>query len=124
MSHSRPVPSSRLLGKLFGAAYADECLGDAARLQGMLDFEAALARAEARLGVIPAQAAQSIGRKCGAELFDVGKLAEAAERAGNPAIPLVSGLTSLVAAEDADAARYVHFGATSQDAMDTGLVLQ
>src|SRR5436305_8229607 len=124
MRHSRAVATSRLLGKLFGAEYAIECLGDTARLQGMLDFEAGLARAEGRLGVIPAHAAESIGRKCGAELFDVEKLAAAAERAGNPAIPLVSALTLLVGAEDPAAARYVHFGATSQDAMDTGLVLQ
>jgi 3-carboxy-cis,cis-muconate cycloisomerase len=118
------APSSELLSKLFGAPSAQECLGDSAQLQGMLDFEAALARAEARVGLIPAQAAQSIGRKCRAELFDIGHLAEAVERAGNTAIPVVSALTSLVGAEDSGAARYVHFGATSQDAMDTGLVLQ
>src|SRR4051812_41634140 len=114
------APSSELLGKLFGARAAEECLGDRARLQGMLDFEAALARAEARVGLIPANAAEAISRKCRAELFDRGQLAEGAGRAGNVAIPLVSALTSLVAAEDGSAARYVHFGATSQDAMDTG----
>jgi 3-carboxy-cis,cis-muconate cycloisomerase len=118
------APSSELLSKLFGAPGAQECLGDRAQLQGMLDFEAALARAEARVGVIPAQAGQTIGRKCRAELFDIGSLAEGAEKAGNTAIPVVAALTSLVAAEDPAAARYVHFGATSQDAMDTGLVLQ
>ena len=116
--------SSGLFSKLFGAPGVEECLGVRAQLQGMLDFEAALARAEGRVGLIPAHAAQSIGRKCRAELFDPGQLAEAAEKAGNIAIPLVSALTSLVGAEDAGAARYVHFGATSQDAMDTGLVLQ
>jgi 3-carboxy-cis,cis-muconate cycloisomerase len=118
------APSSELLSKLFGAAGAEECLGDRARLQGMLEFEAALARAEAEVGLIPAQAAQRIGRKCRAELFDVGQLAQEAKKAGNTAIPVVSALSSLVGAEDPDAARYVHFGATSQDAMDTGLVLQ
>src|SRR5256886_6186858 len=103
-----------LLARLFGSPEASAAFGDRARLQGMLDFEAALARAEARVGVIPAQAAQSIGRKCRAELFDPGQLGEAAEKAGNVAIPLVSALTSLVGAEDPGAARYVHFGATSQ----------
>jgi 3-carboxy-cis,cis-muconate cycloisomerase len=124
MRHSRAVPSSRLLGKLFSTPWADECLDDAARLQGMLDFEAALARAEARVGLVPAEAAGAIAQKCRAGLFDQEQLADAAARAGNPAIPMVKALTALVAAEHADAARYVHLGATSQDAMDTGLVLQ
>jgi 3-carboxy-cis,cis-muconate cycloisomerase len=118
------VPSSRLLGRLFSTPYADECLDDEARLQGMLDFEAALARAGARVGLFPMEAAEAIARKCRAALFDEERLADAAARAGNPAIPMVSALTALVAAENAEAARYVHLGATSQDAMDTGLVLQ
>ena len=118
------APSSELLSKLFGAPAAEGCLGDRARLQGMLDFEAALARAEARVGLIPAQAAQSIGRQCRAELFDLAQLADGTEKAGNTAIPLVSALTSLVGADDPGAGRFVHFGATSQDAMDSGLVLQ
>jgi 3-carboxy-cis,cis-muconate cycloisomerase len=101
-----------------------ELFGDGARLQGMLDFEAALARAEARTGVIPNQAAARIGERCRAELFDVESLAQATARAGNPAIPMVKALIGLVAADDPNGARYVHFGATSQDAMDTGLVLQ
>jgi len=116
--------SSELLGKLFGATAAQQCFDDRARLQGMLDFEAALARAQVRVGLVPADAAQSIARKCKAELFEVGQLAVAAEKAGNTAIPLVTALTSLVGTENPDAARYVHLGATSQDAMDTGLVLQ
>ena len=118
------APSSELLAKLFGSAEMTELFDDRARLQGMLDFEAALARAQARVGVIPNQAAAPIGNRCRAELFDVESLAEATARAGNPAIPMVKALIGLVAADDSKAARYVHFGATSQDAMDTGLVLQ
>jgi len=118
------APSSELLARLFGSAETTPLFDDRARLQGMLDFEAALARAEARAGVIPAQSAARIGDRCRAELFDVEKLAEATARAGNPAIPMVKALIALVAADDPEAARYVHFGATSQDAMDTGLVLQ
>ena len=118
------VPIPNLLGPLFGSAEAVALFADPARLQGMLDFEAALARAEGRLGVIPAAAATPIAAKCRAELFDMGELARATARAGNPAIPMVRRLTALVAAADADAARYVHWGSTSQDAMDTGLVLQ
>jgi 3-carboxy-cis,cis-muconate cycloisomerase len=113
-----------LLARLFGSPEASAAFGDRARLQGMLDFEAALARAEARTGVIPAAAAEAIARRCRAELFDVAALAEATAKAGNPAIPLIAALTAQVSEGDAAAARYVHWGATSQDAMDTGLVLQ
>ena len=90
----------------------------------MLDFEAALARAEAAVGVIPASAAPVIAAQCKAEHYDIAALALATADAGNPAIPLVKALTSLVVGQDPEAARYVHWGATSQDAMDTGLVLQ
>lgn len=113
-----------LLEPLLGSPVVGPIFADRGRLQGMLDFEAALAAAEARLGVIPDAAALPIAAKCRAELFDFEALARATGRAGNPAIPLVRSLTALVAAEDADAARFVHWGATSQDVMDTGLVLQ
>lgn len=115
---------SQLLDALFGTAEADALFDDRARLQGMLDFEAALARAEAAAGVIAPEAAPAIVAQCRAERFDLAQLAAATAQSGVPAIPMVKALTALVAAEDATAARYVHWGATSQDAMDTGLVLQ
>ncbi|MBM3597177.1 MAG: 3-carboxy-cis,cis-muconate cycloisomerase [Alphaproteobacteria bacterium] len=118
------VSHAPLLGLLFGTEAAFGLFSDQARLQGMLDFEAALARAEARLGVIPANAAPAIVDKCRAELFDLDALARAAAGAGNLAIPMVKQLTELVARADQDAARFVHWGATSQDAIDTGLLLQ
>jgi 3-carboxy-cis,cis-muconate cycloisomerase len=91
------------------------------RLQRMLDFEAALARAEARAGIVPPEAAESIAACCRAELFDPGEIERDAALAGVPAIPVVKKLTALVA----EAARgYVHWGATSQDVIDTGMVLQ
>jgi 3-carboxy-cis,cis-muconate cycloisomerase len=93
-------------------------------LQKMLDFEAALARAEAGSGIIPSSAANTIAAKCRVELFDKPKLSEAATLAGNVAIPLVKQLKVLVAADNKDAAGFVHWGATSQDAIDTALVLQ
>jgi 3-carboxy-cis,cis-muconate cycloisomerase len=117
-------PSSELLASLFGSAEASALFTDGARLQGMLDFEAALARAEAQRGVIPASAAPVIAGKCRADLFSIVDLAWPTARAGTPAIPMVARLTALVAADDPEAARYVHWGATSQDVMDTGLVLQ
>ena len=93
-------------------------------LQRMLDFEAALAAAEATSGVIPSSAANVIAAKCRFELFDKQELSEAAALAGNLAIPLVKQLKALVAADNKDAAGFVHWGATSQDTIDTGLVLQ
>lgn len=97
---------------------------DRGTLQGMLDFEAALARAEARVGVIPAEHASAIGAKCNAELFDLSALSNDAANTGNMAIPLVKALTVLVAQENESAARSAHWGATSQDVLDTGLILQ
>ena len=113
-----------LLDPLFGSAAMDEVFSDAARLQRMLDFEAALARAEVRCGVIPATAAAAIASKCKVELIDTNALATATADSLNPAIPLVKQLTALVAKDDPEASRFVHWGATSQDANDTGLVLQ
>jgi 3-carboxy-cis,cis-muconate cycloisomerase len=113
-----------LFDPLFGSPAMREVFCDEARIQRMLDFEAALARAEASCGVIPVVAAQKIASKCNVQLIDFHALAAATSDSVNPAIPLVKQLTSLVAKEDADAARYVHWGGTSQDANDTGLVLQ
>jgi 3-carboxy-cis,cis-muconate cycloisomerase len=113
-----------LLDPLFGSAAMGEVFSDAARLQRMLDFEAALARTESRCGVIPAGVAPAIASKCKAELIDAKALATATAASLNPAIPLVKQLTALVAKDDPEAARFVHWGATSQDANDTGLVLQ
>ena len=115
---------SGLLDQLFGAPECEALFTDRARLQGMLDFEAALARAEASVGVIPAAAAPAIAAKARTELFDLAELARGAALSGNLAIPMVKRLTALVAASDAEAARFVHWGATSQDAIDTGLILQ
>jgi 3-carboxy-cis,cis-muconate cycloisomerase len=96
---------------------------DVTCLQNMLDFEAALARAEAATGVIPASAAGPIAATCSAGAFDLAALAQAATRSGNLAIPLVKALTADVARTDGEAARYVHWGATSQDVIDTAAML-
>jgi 3-carboxy-cis,cis-muconate cycloisomerase len=87
----------------------------------MLDFEAALARVEARAGVIPPAAADAIGAACRVEQFDVPGLLRETAVAGTLAIPLAKALTQHVGGE---AGRYVHWGATSQDVIDTALVLQ
>lgn len=113
-----------LLDLLFSTENMRALFSDRSRLQGMLTFEGALARVGGRAGVIPAPAAVTITKHCHAEAFDFGELALGAEQAGNLAIPLVKALTALVEREDAEAAQFVHWGATSQDVIDTGLVLQ
>src|SRR5258708_9000951 len=112
-----------LLAAMLSSAGTRAVCDDRAYLQHMLDFEAALARAEAATGVIPGTAAAPIAKACKASSFDLADLAEAATRSGNLAIPLVKALTANVAKADADAARYVHWGATSQDVIDTAGML-
>ncbi|MET0551212.1 MAG: 3-carboxy-cis,cis-muconate cycloisomerase [Xanthomonas sp.] len=116
--------SESLLRPLFGDPAVDALFDDRARLQAMLDVEAALARAQARCGVIPASAVAPIAAACDAARYDLPALAAATALAGNPAIPLVKAFTAQVAAVDEDAARWVHWGATSQDIIDSGAVLQ
>src|ERR1700739_1313577 len=114
---------SPLLAPMLSSAAMRIVCDDVTCLQNMLDFEAALARAEAATGVIPASAAGPIAQACTAGSFDLAALAEAATRSGNLAIPLLKALTAGVARTDAAAARYVHWGATSQDVIDTATML-
>jgi 3-carboxy-cis,cis-muconate cycloisomerase len=113
-----------LLDALFTTDAMRELFSDRHELQRMLDFEAALARALARIGIAPASVVAPIESHCHAAAFDIGSLARAAALSGNVAIPLVKALTELVAKSDAEASAFVHWGATSQDVMDTALVLQ
>ena len=96
----------------------------ASTVQRMLDVEAALARALAAAGVIPADAVAPIEAACLSDRIDAEALTAAAASAGNLAIPLVKQLTARVAEHASDAAKYVHWGATSQDIIDSGMVLQ
>ncbi len=100
-----------------------EVFDDAAVLQAMLDFEAGLARAQAAEGLIPSKAAEVIAAQCRIELFDVPAIVTASRRAGSMAIPLVKALTKAVAEKEPSAATHVHLGSTSQDVIDTGMVL-
>ncbi|MBY8871380.1 3-carboxy-cis,cis-muconate cycloisomerase [Micromonospora sp. PLK6-60] len=113
-------PSEGLLTGLSSVPDVDAELGDPALLQAMLDVEAALARAAADAGVLPAPAADAIVAQCRAERYDPGALGRAADAAGNPVVPLVRELTAAV---PASARAWVHLGATSQDVLDTALVL-
>ncbi|EGH02364.1 MULTISPECIES: 3-carboxy-cis,cis-muconate cycloisomerase [Pseudomonas syringae group genomosp. 2] len=119
---------NRVSNQLFDAYFMQpemrEIFSDEGRVQGMLDFEAALARAQARVGLIPPEVVADIELSCDARLFDFDALAIAIGSAGNSAIPLVKALGKQIAARSAEAERYVHMGATSQDVMDSGLILQ
>ena len=115
---------SRLKSRLFGAADINACFTDQALLGAMLEFESALAAAQAEAGIIGRGAAQVIAEVCAAAQFDADELGGAARQAGTLTIPFVKALTAQVAARDPEAARYVHWGATSQDVVDTALVLQ
>lgn len=95
-------------------------VSDRSWVQAMLDVEAALAQAQARLGVIPARAAQDIVPHCRADEFDVAQIGRDASDSANPVIPLVRALREKVGA---DAAPFVHRGATSQDILDTAMML-
>jgi 3-carboxy-cis,cis-muconate cycloisomerase len=111
---------SDLFGELFVPEGLGEAVSDRAWLEAMLAFESALAHVEGELGVIPAEAAEAIVAACDAERFDPPAIGRAARAFGNPAAPLVQALTEAVAGE---AAGYVHWGATSQDVMDTASML-
>lgn len=113
-----------LLDGLFRSEEVEKWLSDRTCLQAMLSFESALAKAESHAGVIPKSAVQAISQQCKAPLFDLDALSRAAKSSGNTAIPVVKALTALVAKNNAEAAGYVHWGATSQDVIDTGLILQ
>ena len=114
----------KLFDPLFRWAAVAEIFSATSHVQALLDFAGALARAEARAGIIPSPAAAVITAKCRAELFDLQRLSQDAAKSGNLAIPLVHQLTALVSAQDQDVAKFVHWGATSQDAIDTASVLQ
>ena len=114
----------RLTSALFSNEAMAAVFSAKSTVQCMLDVEAALARALAKHGVIPAQSVAAITNACHADVIDMQSLLVDARSAGNLAIPLVKQLTTQVASSHAEAARYVHWGATSQDIIDTGLVLQ
>jgi 3-carboxy-cis,cis-muconate cycloisomerase len=96
---------------------------DAAFVQAMLDFEAALAAAQADEGLLPVEAARAIQAACEAGRFDIGALVTAGRRSGTLAVPLVKELTRQVGQFDKDAASLVHWGSTSQDVQDSAMVL-
>jgi 3-carboxy-cis,cis-muconate cycloisomerase len=112
-----------LLSPVRAGSPVETATGDGAWLQAMLDAEAALARAQARLGAVPASAAAAITDAADAGRLNPRALALAARETANPVVGLVREFTAVVAAFDPVAAEYVHRGSTSQDILDTGTML-
>lgn len=98
-----------------------EVFSDTGRFASWLSFEAALARAQSSLGVIPESVGAAVTAAAHTDNLDPAAMKDHFERVGFAILPLVK---QLVAACPEDAARYVHWGATTQDVLDTGLVLQ
>jgi 3-carboxy-cis,cis-muconate cycloisomerase len=113
-----------LVNALGAAATTADAFSDRNTLRHMLRFEAALATAAAEAGLIPGKHAATIAAACDASLYDPAPLSEAARRTATLTVPVVKALTAEVAKRDKDAADYVHWGATSQDVIDTAMVLQ
>src|SRR5262245_13349645 len=120
---TNPLNPSSLLTPLISSAAMRAIVDDRTHLQRMLDFEAALARAEAAVAVIPASAVDRITAACRAERYDLAALGEAAARVGGVASAVIAALAEEIAKKDADAARFVHWGATPQDLADSALML-
>ncbi|WP_410587160.1 3-carboxy-cis,cis-muconate cycloisomerase [Amycolatopsis sp. lyj-23] len=116
-------PDSGLLSPVRAGTPAEASTGDEAWLRAMLDAEAALARAQARLGTVPPEAAEAITAAAGSARIDVVELARGSRATANPVVGLVKALTSAVGELAPGAAEYVHRGSTSQDIFDTAMML-
>jgi 3-carboxy-cis,cis-muconate cycloisomerase len=119
------MPATAIDSLVFRDIFSTEAMrlvfSDEGRVQAYLDVEAALARVQARLGIIPAKAAEEICRHCRAEEFDMARLKQQTELIGYPVLPVVQQLVRLCGE---GLGEWCHWGATTQDITDTGTVLQ
>ena len=119
------MPASLIDSSIFRDIFSTEAMrsvfSDENRVQKYLDFEGALARAQARLGIIPKEAAEEICRHCRVAEIDFGKLKSQTERIGYPVLPVVQQLVALC--RDG-LGEWCHWGATTQDITDTATVMQ
>jgi 3-carboxy-cis,cis-muconate cycloisomerase len=125
-ARARAAPSaiptdSEILGALYSSREVRALFSDRAMLQAMLDVEAALARAEAKLGLVPRAAANAIATAARIEKIDLKRVSASARKVGYPVVGLVTELGRIAGR---DGARHVHLGATTQDIVDTAMVLQ
>ncbi|KYK14120.1 MULTISPECIES: 3-carboxy-cis,cis-muconate cycloisomerase [Streptomyces] len=114
------APDAGLLAPGWAGSPAADAIDDRALVRALLDAEAALTRAQAGLGLAPEEAASAVTEAADPARFDASSLAERARGGGNPVIPLVADLTKAVGEEHGP---YVHRGATSQDILDSALML-
>lgn len=112
---------SQIFGDWFGSAEMRQIFSDEYRLQYWLDVEAALARVQAKLGMIPREAAEEISAKAQVINFNLEEFKREADRTVHPIMPLIWGLQRVC---QKDYGEYIHWGATTQDIMDTGMMLQ
>ena len=115
------VIDSRIFRDLYGTPEMRAIFDDTHLVGCWLEVESALARAQASLRIIPEAAAEEISRRASAEAIDLDALREGTDLVGYPILPLVRQLAALC---EGEAGRYVHWGATTQDIMDTANVLQ
>jgi len=115
------VIDSVLFGDQFGTEAMRRIFSDEATVQRWLDVEAALAKVQGGMGIIPRQAADEIRDKARVELLDLRELKAEMDRTSHPIVPLLRAMKKVCAG---DAGEYIHWGATTQDIIDTGTVLQ
>jgi len=120
MRPSVTVLDSLMFRDAFGTPAMREVFSDQAQVTRYVEVEVALAKAQARCGVIPADAAEEIARRCDAAALDLDLLRQETDVVGYPILPLVHQLVQ----QCGEAGRFVHWGATTQDIMDTATVLQ
>ena len=119
------MPATILDSAVFRDIFTTEAMrnvfSDENRVQKYLDFEAALARAQAKLGIIPKEAAAEIVQHCSADRIDMAKLKETTERIGYPVLPVIQQLVKLC---KGGLGEWSHWGATTQDVTDTATIMQ
>ncbi|MBU3631313.1 adenylosuccinate lyase [Polynucleobacter sp. AP-Melu-500A-A1] len=115
------VIDSQLFKDQFSTLETRQIFDDKQTVQRWLDVEAALAKVQAKLGIIPQKAADEICAKCQVELIDLDELKREMDRTSHPIVPLLRAMKNVCSG---DAGEYIHWGATTQDIIDTGTILQ
>lgn len=118
------VTDSSIFGNIFATKETKAIWSDRQRTAYFLDFEAALAKVQARLGIIPQKASDEIAKNCNVDSYDFAKLREETELVGYPVLPVVHQLVAKVNAIEKGLGEWAHWGTTTQDLTDTAVVLQ
>ncbi|KAI3600472.1 3-carboxy--muconate cycloisomerase [Moniliophthora roreri] len=118
------VTDSQIFRNIFSTPASSEIWSDRTRTAYYLQFEAALATAQAHLGIIPTKAAEAITEKCNIDLIDMEELRKETERIGYPVLGVVKQIVRLVNQVEPGLGEWAHWGATTQDVTDTATILQ